>query len=74
MCLVSLSKDLQSLWPLQGVVKGRREGLGIPFWLQGEFPLFQARGHFSLGNGVEGIQGVNNKSHLAAQSVGSCWW
>ena len=65
---------LQPLWPLQVVNKGRREGLEIPSWLQGEFPLFQARHPFSLGCGIGGILGSKIRSHLAAQSVGSGKW
>lgn len=71
-CCCPFSLDhLQPLWPLQVVNKGRREGLEIPSWLQGEFPLFQARHPFSLGCGIGGILGSKNRSHLAAQSVGS---
>lgn len=56
-----------------GMVKGRRKRPGIPFWVQGEYPLLQARSHCHLGC-TEGIHRGNNKSHLAAQPVGSCWW
>lgn len=43
--------NVQPLWPLQGVVWDRREGLEVPSGLWGQFPVFQARGHCGLGGG-----------------------